>query len=95
MLTYPTQLAPRGTTVDKYTSKNGKKIFNIPDPYRFLEDPESEKTQKWVEAQNEVSKKFLGTCSLTDKIFKKVKYLSDYSKIGVPTKHGDHFFFLH
>ena len=46
---YPYDLAPRGDKVDNYTMSTGD-IIEIGDPYRFLEDPDSVQTKKWVEA---------------------------------------------
>jgi len=43
MIEYP--VAQRGKTVDQYKSKDNKKIFKVPDPYRFLEDPDSDETK--------------------------------------------------
>ena len=48
-LEYPTHLAPRGRTVDAYRKADGG-FATVEDPYRFLEDPDCEATQKWVEA---------------------------------------------
>ena len=51
MLDYPE--ARRGNTVDNY---HGTKVA---DPYRWLEDPDSEQTRAWIEAQNRVTESFL------------------------------------
>ena len=48
-ISYPYDLAPRGNIIDKYVSKYHK-TYSVKDPYRFLEDPESEVTKKWIEA---------------------------------------------
>jgi prolyl oligopeptidase len=58
---YPHDLAPRGHTVDHYMSRHGS-LITVADPYRFLEDPNSPETKKWVEAENELTDEFLATC---------------------------------
>jgi len=81
---YPVGLAPRGNTIDEYKSKDGKKVFKVPDPYRFLEDPDSVATKKWVQAQNDITNKFLSKLDLQEKVFNKMKFLSKYTKMSIP-----------
>lgn len=47
---------PFTPTVDHVDELHGRKI---PDPYRWLEDPNSPQTRAWIEAQNAVTFRFL------------------------------------
>lgn len=66
----------------------------VADPYRWLEDDNSEETGKWVAAQNEVTQDYLSQIPYRDKIKKRLTEIMDYPKEGVPSKHGDHYYFF-
>ena len=93
-INYPTNMAPRGDTVDEYPSADGTTI-KVSDPYRFLEDPDSDATKAWVKAENEITEAFLGTCDLQGKLKDKLTQYWNYPKMGIPTKRGEHYYFMH
>ncbi|MEL6581541.1 MAG: prolyl oligopeptidase family serine peptidase [Cyanobacteria bacterium J06621_12] len=66
----------------------------VKDPYRWLEDPDSEATEKWVKAQNEVTNGYLATIPARDKIRQRLTQLWDYEKYGIPFKRGDRYFYF-
>ncbi|KAL1139447.1 hypothetical protein AAG570_006431 [Ranatra chinensis] len=62
------------------------------DPYRWLEDPDSEETKQFVEAQNNVTMPFLHSCKDRDKVSTKLTQMWDYPKYSCPYRHGDKYF---
>uniref|UniRef100_A0A6E8VZ53 Prolyl endopeptidase n=1 Tax=Anopheles coluzzii TaxID=1518534 RepID=A0A6E8VZ53_ANOCL len=66
----------------------------IADPYRWLEDPDAEETQAYVEKQNEISKPFLDTCPEWKKLNEKLRKRWNYPKYSCPFKHGNKYFFF-
>lgn len=71
-LGYPLHLAPRGGTSDEYQIDDGMTAVRVPDPYRFLEDPESAETRAWATAQNALTRKFFEQCESKAKIEEKL-----------------------
>ncbi|MCF4966338.1 prolyl oligopeptidase family serine peptidase [Nostoc sp. CMAA1605] len=67
---------------------------SVADPYRWLEDPNSEATQRWVEAQNQITFTYLEKIPARDKIKQRLTKLWDYEKYGIPFKEGDNYFYF-
>ncbi|GBF88266.1 prolyl endopeptidase [Raphidocelis subcapitata] len=65
----------------------------VADPYRWLEDPDSEETQKFVEAQNELTNEVLAACDTRDKFKALFTDLYNYPKYGTPFKKGSRYFY--
>ena len=65
----------------------------IPDPYRWLEDDNSEETTTWVEAQNKVTFDHLDNIPFRDSIAARLTELLDYERVSAPFKQGDYFYF--
>ncbi len=76
------------------TSRKSEQVDNyhgtlVADPYRWLEDPDSQETKAWVEAQNQVTFGFLEKIPAREKIKQRLTKLWDYEKYGIPFKQGD------
>lgn len=69
--------------------------IDVPDPYRWLEDIDSEETRTWIEAQNELTYGFLEDVPAREEITKRLTELWDYEKFDVPHKRGGRYFFTH
>ena len=86
MLIYP----PNPTTgqVDDY---HGTKVA---DPYRWLEELDSEETRAWIEAQNRVTFSYLDEIPAREQLKQRLTQLWDYEKYGVPFRRGDRYFYF-
>ncbi|HVA49866.1 MAG TPA: prolyl oligopeptidase family serine peptidase [Pirellulales bacterium] len=84
-LKYPT--ARRGDQVDDY---HGAKL---PDPYRWLEDPDSPETRAWIEAENKLTFSVLEKIPQRDAIRRRLTELWNYEKYGVPEARGGRYFY--
>lgn len=70
-------------------------IFDVKveDPYRFLEDPDSEPTKKFVKEQNVITESFLNECPYRSRIKEILTANQDYKKIGCSFKRGNKYYF--
>ena len=65
---------------------------NVADPYRWLEDDNSEETKEWVKKQNEVTFSFLNKIPFREKIKTRLTKIWDYPKISAPFRNGGRWF---
>ncbi len=82
---------PQSRKVDQIDDYHGTPV---PDPYRWLEDLESEETKAWVEAQNRVTFNFLDQIPEREQLKLRLEQLWNYEKYGIPFKHGDRTFYF-
>jgi len=81
---------PETKKVDTITTYFGS---TVPDPYRWLEDDNSEETKAWVKAQNEVTFSYLKKIPFRNKIKERMEKIWNYEKISAPFKEGDYTYF--
>ena len=63
------------------------------DPYRWMEDPDSEETKAFVAAQNSLSQPYINSWENKDKVTEKLTKLWNYPKSGAHHKEGSKYFF--
>ena len=84
-ITYP--LTKKVEQVDDYFGTR------VADPYRWLEDDNSEETKKWVEEQNKVTFAYLEKIPYREKIRQRLKDIYNYPRMGQPIRAGEYYFF--
>jgi len=82
---YP--LARKDSTVDVYHG------ITVPDPYRWLEDADSQETQEWVMQQNKLTSDFLTTFNARENIKARLTELWNYPRYSAPEEEGGRYFF--
>lgn len=65
----------------------------VADPYRWLEDDNSEETKAWVQAQNKVTFGWLEKIPQREQIKKRLTGLFNFERFGVPFKEGGRYFY--
>jgi prolyl oligopeptidase len=83
-LDYP--VARKGDTVEDY---HGTKVA---DPYRWLEDTDSEETRRWIEAENKITFAFLEAIPQRKEIEQRITDLWNYEKYGAPARVASRYF---
>ena len=84
-LPYPA--TERTDVVDNYFG------VEVADPYRWLEDDNSQATAEWVKAQNEVTFDYLQQIPFRDAMKERLTELWNFPKESAPTKKGDWYYF--
>jgi len=84
-LVYP--VTAKCDTVDTYF---GTKVS---DPYRWLEDDQSEQTKNWVKAQNQVTQDYLSKIPYREQIHQRLSAIWNFERMTSPFKEGGRYFF--
>jgi prolyl oligopeptidase len=65
----------------------------VEDPYRWLEQSDSDAVQKWVDAQNKLTFPFLDALESRDFLRQRLTSYFDYERVSSPFKAGPYIFF--
>ncbi|MCA1744917.1 MAG: hypothetical protein LC643_04270 [Bacteroidales bacterium] len=84
-LAYPT--TAKTDSVDVYFNTQ------VADPYRWLEDDNSEETREWVQAQNELTNNYLAQIPFREAIKERLADVWAYTRQSAPTQKGDYLFY--
>jgi prolyl oligopeptidase len=81
---------PPARKADQIDDYHGVKVA---DPYRWLEDLDSQETKVWVEAENKLTFSFLNSIPARTSIKDRLTRLWNYEKFGIPSKEGNRYFY--
>jgi prolyl oligopeptidase len=85
-LQYPS--APPGEVVELYHGTA------VPDPYRWLEDPDTPASRRWIEDENRLTEAYLAAIPEREPIRERLTRLWNYPKYGTPFRKGGRYFYL-
>jgi prolyl oligopeptidase len=81
---------PLSKTVEQVDDYHGSKVS---DPYRWLEDGNSDDTKSWIAAQNKLTYAFLEQIPARPAIRQRLTQLWNFERYGVPFKEGGRYFY--
>ena len=79
--------AKKGDVVEDY---HGTKVA---DPYRWMEDPDAQETQAWVDQENVLTRSYIDSYPAREAIEERLKSLFNYERYSVPTREGDRYYY--
>jgi prolyl oligopeptidase len=85
-LVYPP--SPKVDQVDDYHG------VQVADPYRWLEDPDSDESRQWIGAQNQVTFTYLNDIPARESLKQRLTQLWNYEKYGIPFKRQNRYFYF-
>jgi prolyl oligopeptidase len=65
----------------------------VKDPYRWLENDNSEETKEWVEQQNKVTQEYISKIPYRKDVRNRLQKMWNYAKYSSPFKEGEYYYF--
>jgi prolyl oligopeptidase len=82
---------PQAKKVDQVDTYFGTKVA---DPYRWLENVDSDDVHEWVTEENSVTEKYLSQIPYREKLRTRLEQLFNYPRMRAPQKVGKYYFFF-
>jgi prolyl oligopeptidase len=82
---------PASKKVEQVDDYHGTKVS---DPYRWLEDANSDDTRRWVDSQVKFTQDYLNTIPQRDAIKQRLTKLWNFERFSIPKKDGGQYFFM-
>lgn len=89
MAQYQYPVTKTGNQVDSYHGET------IHDPYRWLEDDNSQETKEWVKQENEVTNSYFQNIKYIPKLIDRLNNLYNYPKYSSFFRNGNYFYYYH
>jgi prolyl oligopeptidase len=67
----------------------------VSDPYRWMEDVDSPELKTWVDAENELTQKYLAQIPVREVMQKRVMELINFERYTAPARRGTRYFYSH
>lgn len=82
---------PTTATVNQVDDYHGTLVADL---YRWLEDPNSEESKAWVEAQNQVTFGYLNDIPMREPLKQRITQLWNYEKYSIPSQKAGRYFYF-
>lgn len=82
---------PHTAKVDTANDYHGTKVE---DPYRWLENDNSNETKNWVKEENKVTESYLASIPFRNSVRKRLEDLWNYPRYSSPFKKGEYYYFF-
>jgi prolyl oligopeptidase len=67
----------------------------VSDPYRWMEDVDSAELKVWIDAENELTQRYLAQVPVRRTIERRLMELIDFERYTAPTRRGTRYFYSH
>jgi prolyl oligopeptidase len=66
---------------------------SVPDPYRWMEDPQGESLHKWIDSQQKLTDEYLSTLPSRENLRKRLQEVWQYQQYGLPETSREYLYF--